>query len=261
MRLNGVDNVAVKNLKIDNIHSSTNIGSLLGGSYTNVVSQQAPYMNGFSMNMVNGFSATFSRNIEMDNIEISRIVSNTGLSYGVAAWYETHINIIGKKGLKISNVHAGLKLAPSNDYRRDSYPNLKPEGCAFRVYDDVIYQALIKSNSNANNDNNIHISCISGHTGCLFENHKYSIIGNVDECSVEEQQAMEQVLVNQHNVNSTIYKRNIPTSMILIIGLVALVLSVFLYHFRNITTETKNQNGVKSGLFGVAHLEYTPLLG
>ena len=73
MRFNGVDVVDMKDVKIENIHSSTGIGTLLGGSYEDVVSQQAPYMNGFSMNMVNGLTMTFTTNVNIQNTEISHI--------------------------------------------------------------------------------------------------------------------------------------------------------------------------------------------
>merc|ERR1711920_985801 len=156
-----------------------------------VVSQQAPYMNGYSMNMVNGMSLTFTTNVNIQNTEITKIISDTGLAYGVAAWYETHMNVIGRKGLHIQHVHAGYALAPSSTYRSDSYPNLKPEGCAFRIYDDVIYQTVVTYDENAKSAHNVEIECISGHTGCHFENNYYSNIGSVAECSQEEEEEEE----------------------------------------------------------------------
>jgi len=159
---------------------------MLGGSYEQVVSQQAPYMNGFSMNMVNGLSATFTTNVIVSNVDISHIISNTGLAYGVSAWYETHMRVVGKKGLSISHVHAGAELAPSKAFRRDSYPNLKPEGCAFRVYDDVIYKAVIDYNDNVGRNENLMISCISGHTGCLQAPGLLTNVGEVSKCADPE---------------------------------------------------------------------------
>jgi len=183
LRFNGVDFVEMKDVKIENVHSQTDVGSMLGGTYTDVVSQQAPYMNGYSMNMANGLSLTFTTNVIMRNVDINKVISNTGLAYGVAAWYETHVDIQGKKGLAISQIHAGRELAPSSDFRSDSYPNLKPEGCAFRIYDDVIYKTVIKYNTNAKSAKNVDIECISGHTGCHFENNQYSNVGTVRQCS------------------------------------------------------------------------------
>merc|ERR1712190_245075 len=159
------------------------VGSMLGGQYQDVVSQQAPYMNGYSMNMVNGLSLTFTTNVVMRNVEVEKVISNTGLAYGVAAWYETHIDIQGKKGLTIRDVHAGRELAPSSDFRSDSYPNLKPEGCAFRIYDDVIYKTVVDFSDNARKEDNIVIECVSGHTGCLNDKSTFSSIGTVAECA------------------------------------------------------------------------------
>merc|ERR1712154_28193 len=113
----------------------------------------------------------------------NKIISNTGLAYGVAAWYETHINVMGRKGLEIKHVHAGWQLAPSSTYRSDSYPNLKPEGCAFRTYDDVIYKTVVDFSDNARKEDNIVIECVSGHTGCLNDKNTFSSIGQVAECA------------------------------------------------------------------------------
>jgi len=183
LRFNGVDGVDMRDVKIQNIHSTTGLGTLLGGVYEQVVSQQAPYMNGFSMNMVNGMSATFTSNIAMNNVHVDRVISSTGLAYGVAAWYETDIDISGNKGLIISNIHAGKELAPSNEYTKDSYPNLRPEACAFRIYDDVIYKAEVSVNENAKGTDNVQIECVTGHTGCRMEQDKWSHVGTVSACS------------------------------------------------------------------------------
>merc|ERR1712129_177846 len=82
----------------------------------------------------------------------------------------------------IEHVHAGFQLAPSSEYRSDSYPNLRPEGCAFRVYDDVIYKTVVDTSDNAVKEDNIIIQCVSGHTGCLEDKNLYSSIGEVLDC-------------------------------------------------------------------------------
>jgi len=134
------------------------------------------------MNMVNGLTMTFTTNVNLSNVEVSHIISNTGLSYGVAVWYKTHVNIYGDNGLNIHHVHAGKELAPSDEYTTDSYPNLIPEACAFRIYDDEIYNAMVTYDDDANIDDNVIIQCISGHTGCLMDTEDYSNIGYVQEC-------------------------------------------------------------------------------
>lgn len=218
LRFNGVDFVSMKDVKIENIHSQTDVGSMLGGAYQDVVSQQAPYMNGFSMNMVNGLSLTFTTNVVMRNVEVNKVISNTGLAYGVAAWYETHVDIQGKKGLQIKNVHAGRELAPSSEYKSDSYPNLKPEGCAFRIYDDPIYQTVISYNDNHESADNVQVQCISGHTGCHFENSLFSNIGTVEECTDDQ---MKLTLTNKERIEQ---KRS-ENGIYIILGAV-LILSI-----------------------------------
>ena len=236
LRLNGVDYVDIKDLKIENIHSSTGIGTLLGGPYETVVSQQAPYMNGFSMNMVNGLTMTFSTNVILSNVEVSHIISNTGLSYGVAVWYETHVNIFGKKGLKIHHVHAGQELAPSDEFRRDSYPNLKPEACAFRIYDDVIYNAVVKYDDNANNEENVEISCNSGHTGCLMDNDDYSNIGYVESCEEDGDMInMNHIAISKKYIDANTFGLGNVTDkkgMYIMFGSVLLLLMAIIYYYR-----------------------------
>jgi len=236
LRFNGVDVVDMKDVKISNIHSQTQLGSMLGGTYEDVVSQQAPYMNGYSMNMVNGMSLTFTTQVNVQNTEITKIISDTGLAYGVAAWYETHMNVIGRKGLHIQHVHAGYALAPSSAYRSDSYPNLKPEACAFRIYDDVIYKTVIDSSDNAVKEDNIVIECVSGHTGCLNDKNTFSSIGEVAECenpddmfaSLDE----EEMLFQQNNKEKREDKHNEKIFNVLIGGAVILsVIATIFYYF------------------------------
>jgi len=243
LRFNGIDGVNLKNVQIENIHSQTRIGSMLGGEYQDVVSQQAPYMNGYSMNMVNGMSLTFTTNVRLRNIKINKIISNTGLAYGVAAWYETHIDIEGKKGLTITDVHAGRELAPSSDFRDDSYPNLKPEGCAFRIYDDVIYKTVVTYNNNAKSANNVKIECISGHTGCHFQNNFYSNIGSVDEC--------------KNNNDNEKEKENTNGIVIILFAIAILSITIlFTFYIQN-CTKNNNKKIVNSV---AAAKEITPLL-
>ena len=178
IRFNGVNNGELRNVVIENIISQTPMGSELGGKYTNIVTQQAPYMNGYSMNMVNGISLTFAKNVIFNGIYLNNIISATGLSFGIALWYDTQINIIPNSIIDINNVIAGKELNDkSGQFTIDSYPNLIPEACGIRIYDDELYQVSINYDDN---DDNIFQKCIYGHIGCLFDNKIYSHIGNVD---------------------------------------------------------------------------------
>jgi len=184
--------------------------------------------------MVNGLTMTFSTNVILSNVEVSHIISNTGLAYGVAAWYETHVNIFGKKGLKIHHVHAGQELAPSDEFRRDSYPNLKPEACAFRIYDDVIYNAVVKYDDNANNEENVDISCISGHTGCLMDNDDYSNIGYVQSCEEDgEMINMNHIAQSKKFIDNTgVGNITDKKGMYIMIGSVMLLLMAIIYYYK-----------------------------
>ena len=179
LRLNGVNNAEIKNVKIENIKSATKIGTTLGGKYENIVSQQAPYMNGYSMNMVNGMSLTFSKDISLNGITLNNIISNTGLSYGMAFWYETSVDIIDD-GIDIQNVFAGKELPKSDRFSIDTYPNLRPQACGIRIYDDDTYKVVVNYGEEMSEDNAIRQQCIVGHTGCLFDDEIYSHLGDWD---------------------------------------------------------------------------------
>ena len=184
LRLNGVDDGELKNVQISDIRSWTDIGTLLGGKYENIVSQQAPYMKGFSMNMVNGISLTFSKNIILNDVAVNTVISKTGLSYGLALWYDTEIEI---GNISMKHVHAGQGLDESEELTEDSYPNLEPEACAVRIYDDERYRVRVHFGDTQNERalEQLDIKCVFGHTGCLMQDEVYSHLGDVDNDDVE----------------------------------------------------------------------------
>jgi len=96
---------------------------------------------------------------------------------------------------------------------------LKPEGCAFRIYDDPIYQTVISYNDNHESAENVQVQCISGHTGCHFEQSMFSNIGTVQECTDEQQQ--QKTLTNKEKIK----KKRSENGIYIILGAV-LILSI-----------------------------------
>ena len=256
LRFNGVDNGEIRNLRIENIESATPIGTELGGKYENIVTQQAPYMNGYSMNMVNGISLTFARNIVFaENVYLNNIISNTGLSYGIALWYDTQVTI--RDNVDINNVYAGKKLQDmtGNKFAEDSYPNLIPEACGVRIYDDDLYQVSV------NYDEEISVisqKCIIGHTGCIYDDNLYSHIGNVDneddECEIEKYDIITEDVIDVASnwgldLNGKNYLGLILVVMVVIIAVIALI-----YYFCNYIIDCYDQKT------SMRYSELTPLL-
>eukprot|EP01083_Nonionella_stella_P067359 178121_1 len=174
LRLNGVEGVQINGLIVENIHSTTGLGTELGGSYTNIVSQQQPYMNGYSMNMAHGVSLTFTKQCVLNDIHVNNVVSDTGLSFGIALWYNTDVTV-DEGGITIEHVYAGKELMVSDEFTADSYPNLIPEACAVRVYGDDNFYVSVDYE-----EDRVDQKCVVGHSGCLMEDGVYSHIGEVD---------------------------------------------------------------------------------
>eukprot|EP01084_Bolivina_argentea_P136242 239950_1 len=82
-KINGVDFAVIKDLNIFNLISDTKLGSTLMSSYSATVTQQKPYMVGYSMNMVQGLTITMCKNMDIDTITIDTLKSLTGLTRGI----------------------------------------------------------------------------------------------------------------------------------------------------------------------------------
>ena len=174
-KISGIEDLVMKNIKIENLQDETPIGSDLCGVVTNPrhgmyhFAQQLPYQVGFSMNMVMGMTVDFS-NVIMEDTEIINLYSSTGLVYGMAAWFESDIDVNGK--LNIKHLNAGSDLDSSLEFDYDDLPNKAPEACSIRLFDDDQYPLTI--NWNENNGLQSLQTCINGQVGCLGDNDQYT---------------------------------------------------------------------------------------
>jgi len=106
----------------------------------------------------------FMTNTVLEDITMDKLVSDTGLVFGLAAWFESEIEVRGHFGTK--GLLAGYSIEDETfDY--DSRPNKAPESCSLRLYDDDSYplsmsyaEDLIESQT-----------CMKGAVGCLGEDY------------------------------------------------------------------------------------------
>ena len=123
------------------------------------------------MNMVMGITVDFST-VTTDNLSIQNLQSNTGLTFGFATWFKSHIQVYGD--FKVSDLSAGYSLTTNSaDFNGMSYgdlPNKAAEACAVRIYDVEEYPVTMEWSD----DSNVYQSCIAGQVGCLGSNSEYS---------------------------------------------------------------------------------------
>jgi len=160
MKASGVEGLAVKNLKIENIQDETPLGSDLCGYKDKYhFSQQTPYQVGFSMNMVMGITVDFVTEATFEDVSIRKMTSHTGLVYGYAAWFESEITMSGK--LTVEELVAGYSI-DNDQFGYLSRPNKAAESCSIRLYDDETYPLTMTW------DDNVEISqnCMQSAVGC-----------------------------------------------------------------------------------------------
>ena len=186
--------MTVKGLKIENIQDETPLGSDLCGSQdTYHFSQQEPYQVGYSMNMVMGISFDFMSRTTLEDVEMNKLVSDTGLVYGLAAWFDSEIEVRGK--LSMSALHAGYSI-DDETFEYSSRPNKAPESCSVRLYEDDSYPL---SMSYAD-DLEMTQTCMKGAVGCL---------GNDDYTHYGTASSME----DDDDCDSTLAFEYAPTTM------------------------------------------------
>ena len=127
------------------------------------------------MNMVMGITVDFST-VTTDDLSIKNLQSNTGLTFGFATWFKSHIQVYGD--FSINGLSAGYLLnSDSAVYDKMSYgdlPNKAAEACAIRIYDVEEYPVTMEWSDKSN----VYQSCILGQVGCLGSNSEYTHYSN-----------------------------------------------------------------------------------
>jgi len=180
-KASGTQGMNVKGLIIENLQDETPLGSdLCGHQDTYHFSQQQPYQVGYSMNMVMGISMDFMDDTHLEDITMNKLVSDTGLVYGLAAWFESNIEVKGH--FKTNSLLAGYSI-DDDAFDYDSRPNKAPESCSLRLYDDVSYPLSMSYAEDLVHEQ----TCMQGAVGCLGEDSEtYSNFGTATKASDDD---------------------------------------------------------------------------
>jgi len=202
LKVSGVDNVKLNGVWIENLVDFTDFGHDLCGKHDLYhFSQQSPYQIGYSMNMVLAMSVDFSRvRVKEGGIWIDGVYSATGLTFGVAAWFDSMIEYEAGALLNIFNVYAGFAIGDDDEESFLSYedrPNKAAEACAVRIYSSNAYK-VTNVFAEDGDEMLINIECIAGQVGCFGNSDKiYTNLGVVSKKESNECQRMPILDVSQ----------------------------------------------------------------
>jgi len=173
LRIDGVNNVVINNLKIENLMEASEVGTTLCGEY-NVQTpsvQRLPFQIGYSGNMMQGVSIDYST-VTMQDVSIKNLESKTGMSVGISLWYGTEITM--KNKIEIQSLIAGSDVE-KNTFARKDRPNHAPEVCGIRVIDllnDDETEQIIHLEESCE----INIECVEGHVDCDGSDENYATL-------------------------------------------------------------------------------------
>ena len=188
LRLDGVTDVTLDNVVIENLHQYTPLGSYACGNYYRFTPQESgghfkqsePMQWGFSSNDLQAMSIIASTDVVIGDLKISDLENEYSQSYGLSFWTGNDIYFRDDALVKIENVKAGTKLEKGS-LKYEDKPNRSPEACAVRLeIDDTsdYYQSTINMNDKVNGATNI-VSCgFDGHETCLgLDSTEYTMFG------------------------------------------------------------------------------------
>ena len=178
-RMDGVANVELDNVIIENLYQQTPLGSYACGNYYRFTPQTSgghfkqsePMQWGFSANDLQAISIISSTDLVIGNLQINNLNNDYSQSYGLSFWTANNIYFKEDALVMIENVQAGI-LLEEGLLGYDDKPNRAAEACAVRLeIDDVsdYYESYINLNDELNGVTNI-VSCnVYGHVTCLGE--------------------------------------------------------------------------------------------
>ena len=201
LRIDGVEDVSVSNLKIENLYEYAELGSELCGEYDHShFTQRLPFQTGYSGNMMQGISVDYANAIFKD-VEILNLESATGMAVGINLWYGADVQF--EDSVKMEGIYAGSSIEDKSKYSYFDRPNKAPESCFVRIVDLLDETVEIEQSVTLAKDgisslladatDELHavfdLQCIEGAIGCNGEslNSVKSNIGSYNGCSNRDQ--------------------------------------------------------------------------
>jgi len=255
VKASGVKGLKMNNVKVQRIQDETPLGSDLCGHKDKYhFSQQTPYQIGYSMNMVMGITMDFVTESSLTDTTIEYLSSDTGLTFGLAAWFESDITLSG--ALSIKEITAGVGI-DEDQFSYHSRPNKAPESCSMRFYDDVTYPLSMTYAD----DLVLSQQCMKGAVGCLGTDSytKYSSVeaagdctndyvfsiapGSVEEVLAENEQRSMQMVEDRALRTSVFDNKVVDVSFIA--GCIAFVAVVLLLKLRFLWCPAADEKGTE----------------
>jgi len=192
IRMDGVEDVVFRDLKISDLHEQSQRGSDLCGEYwdegfTRFIGkgntlQNAPYLYGYTGNYAHGIFSDWSTYTFSGEVEVSSLVSDTGLVRGVGMYRQTELTLEEGLKLTVKDLSAGHKLynEDTSDYSKPYNPTVaKPfhimwansENFTVDTVDNVLktFNASIIGEAKT-----VEFSCIFGRDGMNDTDWEYS---------------------------------------------------------------------------------------
>merc|ERR550525_106468 len=117
IRMDGVEDVTFRDLTISNLHEESAKGSNLCSDYWDEpynrffgkgnTLQNAPYLYGYTGNLMHGIFSDFSTFSFEGDVQIGRLVCDTGLVRGIGMYRESHLTLADDSSLHMAGLSAG----------------------------------------------------------------------------------------------------------------------------------------------------------
>ena len=254
LRIDGVEDVTVDNLKIENLYEYAKLGSELCGEYDHShFTQRLPFQVGYSGNMMQGVSIDYA-DVVMKDVEIANLESSTGMAVGINLWYGTDVTF--ENSVKMEGIYAGSSFDDTSTITYDDRPNKAPESCFIRVVDlldetvekeqTISYTkngetSLITSDTSSKDYSTIfNLQCIDGAVGCNGESSTKTNLGSYGGCGRD---------TANFNLFSALPLNNNLDLLIFIIAIIAILYVIFISrrHYKSRTSKhVVSNNGVKN---------------
>ena len=196
LRIDGVDNVKIDGLKVANIHESSPLGySICGGTCERCAFEsRLPYSEAYAGNWAHAISIDYASPLEMKNIYIDVVESDTGRANGITLWPGVDGTFDGE--IHVSNIAAGTHFDANNiETYEQSYGT--PNVCGIQVYEEDWGYAERHddrdiSSVTYDDDVDIRVSCMSGGAGCWHE-ELYTMHGDTYSCDGQEDDGIAKI--------------------------------------------------------------------
>merc|ERR1719242_1463836 len=139
VRVDGADNLQVDNLRIFDILSTTELGSMRCGEYDApmIAGEEVYIQPGFNGHRVHGLTTVYTNGVLKD-VEIENVRSNYGNAYGLRVFDGCDIELQGD--VHVSDIFAGIAF-DSNEmdmrFMLSSLTNPLPRACGVYLYSDA----------------------------------------------------------------------------------------------------------------------------